>query len=215
MSPLLVVLGVFLLIVALGIAGLVYAAYKVKQKATSYLHKVESANPAKPNEDSNQQQESDQISNAIGGLLGALNGSKAQDNPFSDLKFVAKGDYANLKCLASPAADELKPITNSRIPFVPNLKITSAWGRAPGDVEEIKMITEIKPDSFRIVSSGLTFKNENDVTGTEKSIPRTVCASDKNNSYGYVTEFGSFLPPHRARHDGEHSFSCCISRFKK
>ena len=36
----LVVLGVLALVAALGIGGLVYAGYKVKQKAAAFLHKT-------------------------------------------------------------------------------------------------------------------------------------------------------------------------------
>jgi outer membrane protein OmpA-like peptidoglycan-associated protein len=207
-SGLLVVLAVLFIVAAAGIGGLVYAGYKVKQKASAYFHPQQSeasarsaqpvtsdTNPSPADGDANKTG-ADDAANIVSGLLNKLAGpSQHQSDPFHNLKFIAKSDYDSIRCPAPPAGGELHPVPNARIPFVPGLKLTTAWGRIRGDVEVLNIISGIKPDAYRITTSGLTFLNDDDMKGKQETNARETCASDWKTSFGYVTEYGSFLPP--------------------
>jgi outer membrane protein OmpA-like peptidoglycan-associated protein len=196
-GKLLFVLAVLLLLIAAGIGGVIYAGYVVKEKAVAYLHPEagkgkETANEAKTESGD----ASTNAANILGGLLDKLgDASQEQKNPFDNLKFVAKADYDSLRCPAPPSGESLQPVTDARIPFVEGLKLTTAWGRPPGDAESIDIIAGIKPESYRMTTSGLTYIDENDMKGKDETNVRDVCASDLKSSYGYVTEDASYLPP--------------------
>lgn len=209
-SGLLSVLAILLALAAAGIGGLVYAGYKVKQRVATYIDPEQrkgsasvdkptppGANPQHFDSDAaSSQTDANNVTNILGGLLDKLGGpSQQQNNPFDDLKFVAKADYGSLRCPAPSSGEELHPISDATIPFVQGLKLTVAWGRKPGDAEELNIVSEIKPESYRLTISGLTYVNENDLKGKQETNARNVCASDLRNSYGYVTQNAEFLPP--------------------
>jgi outer membrane protein OmpA-like peptidoglycan-associated protein len=193
-------------VVALGIGGAVYLGIKAKQKAVSYLHREQdqraasSSKPAAPDTapqpSGADKADAENAKNILGGLLDKLDeASQQQGSPFGNLKFVARSDYSSIKCPTPSAGDELRPIPDARIPFIPDLKLTTAWGRTPGDVETVVTISAIRPDSYRATSSGLTFKDDNDVKGNPESNTRDTCASDWKNSFGYVTSHATYFPP--------------------
>jgi outer membrane protein OmpA-like peptidoglycan-associated protein len=212
-AGLLCVLAAVLVLVAGTIGGLIYAGYKLKETAAGYFHSqpgAEIANrdraagtrrqvPAAGGQASNVdagETDTGNAANILGGLLDKLNGaSQEKSNPYDNLKFDAEADYGSMHCELPSSGEPLKPVSDSRIPFVPGLKLTEAWGRPPGDTEIIKTVSEIKPESFRLSSSGLTYLNDNDTKGKQETNVRDVCASDWKNAYGYVTENASYLPP--------------------
>jgi flagellar basal body-associated protein FliL len=208
-SALLSVLAALLVLAAAGIGGVLYVGYKVKQKAAAYLHPEQRKDPvsadkpttpgmnpqhSSPDTPSSQTDAND-ATNILGGLLDKLGGASRQENPFDNLKFIAKADYSSIHCPVPTSGGQLHPIPDARIPFVPGLKLTTAWGRPPGDVEILNIISDIKPESYRLTTSGSTYLNEFDVKGKQETNLRDICASDLKSSYGYVTVDAAFLPP--------------------
>jgi outer membrane protein OmpA-like peptidoglycan-associated protein len=209
-SGLLFVLATLFVLAAAGIGGMLYAGYKVKQKAATYLHSQQAEAPVSEDKPTTpgmnpqhrdrdklaSQTDADNATNMLSGLLDKLDAASHQrDNPFDNLKFVAKAEYSSIHCPVPSAGEELHPIADARIPFVPGLKLTTAWGRTPGDEEIINTISEIKPEFYRLTTSGATYINDNDVKGKQETNARDICASDLKNSYGYVTENGAYMPP--------------------
>jgi len=122
-------------------------------------------------------------------------GSHQQDNPWDNLKFVAKSEYSSIRCPVPSSGEELHPIADARIPFVPGLKLTAAWGRTPGDVEMLNTISEINSDFYKVTTSGVSYANDNDVKGKQETNARDICATDLKSSHGYITEHAAFFPP--------------------
>ena len=205
-----VALAVLALIVVLGISGLVWAGYKVKQKAVTFLHETETNRqpgvnpspsatpagspstepvPAKPQ----QGDDVDKGLDAIGGIMDRMGLGDPPPNPYAKLKFIKSEDVHSIKCPPLGTADPVKP-TAGRIPLRKGLLLIGTWGRKWGDVDSITEISGIQPEAIRMRNSGIYFNNDDDQKGNPNSQEKDVCAADLQNADGYVTEYGSGDP---------------------
>jgi outer membrane protein OmpA-like peptidoglycan-associated protein len=209
-SALPVALAVLALIVVLGIGGLVWAGYTVKQKAVAFLHEtapdrqpaVNSSPGATPAGSPSTEpapatpQKGDDVDkgiDAIGGIMDRMGFGDPPPNPYAKLEFIKSEDVHSLKCPPLGTADAVKP-TAGRIPLRKGLLLIGTWGRKWGDVDSITEISAIQPEAIRVRNSGIYFTNDDDPKGKPNSQQRDVCAADLQNADGYTTGYAESDP---------------------
>jgi outer membrane protein OmpA-like peptidoglycan-associated protein len=203
--------AVFLLFVGLGIAGLVYAGHKAKEKIAG----ITATGPASRSEDSstrenagdekknnnsgNKDEKAASILNGIGGLMDRMGFGDPLPNPYSDLPVVKSSDVHKNRCSgADTAKDAPAPSMNdlgpSGIPMRKGLVIVHAWGRKPGDSESINSVTQLTDRFAEISDSWTYFQSAEDVKGTPGADLRDVCTEDLQTAHGLMTGFGNDDP---------------------
>ncbi|MBS1803479.1 MAG: OmpA family protein [Acidobacteria bacterium] len=201
MPAVLAVLVVVALIAGLGIGGLVYAGYKVKQKATALLNnaKPDAASPSaqKPDGPGKDQQEQSAAkpSDDSGGLLEGLskvlgdkiNGSEDDDgDPVQPVNDATPVEPCATAPLSSQAA--------AKIPLQPGTVITTAWGIKYGDVENRVKIDSTSPTSFVEDMATEEYKDDNNHDWKPTDYKDTVCNDDLASSNTYVTVTALHMP---------------------
>ncbi|WP_348263426.1 OmpA family protein [Telmatobacter sp. DSM 110680] len=198
----LIALSVLAFIAVLGIGGLVYAGYKVKQKATAMIHKAEKdSSPlgrlatdlksadAKPREapDTN----SPDASAVLGDLAKMLGAATPEMTPGDGdpVPSVSERDPVE----PCPAAS-LPPESSARIPLQEGTVITTAWGVKYQDVES--RISVMTPTPVAIATSHTTssYKDDNGREQTPSAHNSTVCNVDIASAGTYVTVVGTHIP---------------------
>jgi hypothetical protein len=212
-TVLLAIVGVILFALIAGGAGLVYAGYKVKQKAKALLHSATSSdadvatnaqdpkdkpNPGLQGADATTHKDDgvDKGIDVIDNIADRLGYGDPPPDPYSDLEVVKIADGSKIVCPPAEAvgpANAIKP-TEGRIPMREGLIVTGTWGRELGDVDESMKTSELKPESMTLSNSGLTFTNSEDAKGTLGHWDSTICAADLKSSHGYMTGYYDQYP---------------------
>ncbi|MDQ2839558.1 MAG: OmpA family protein [Acidobacteriota bacterium] len=212
-AVLIAVVAVILFAVVGGMAALVYAGYKVKQKATALIHSATSSDttvagnahntngkpPAGPPGTDTTTPQGDDVDkglDAIGNIADRMGFGGPPPDPYDDLEVVKVDDAHKDQCPAADTlapADVLKP-TAGRIPMREGLIVTDTWGRDPGDVDGSIVTSAIKPEAMTLTASGLSFARSDDVKGTFENKTHIVCAADLKNANSYATGFYEHSP---------------------
>jgi len=193
LTTVLIVLAVLALIAALVIGGLVYAYYKVKQKATAFLHEAAPSaeslsKPGGTKPGSPPANPSDSAAGLIGSLTGLLNGAAGNDN--GDLVESVSDTDPVEPCPEAP----YPPQTGARVPMLEGTVITTAWGVKYEDVESRTALGS--PTATSITQADKTDAYKNDF-GTESPAlitADTVCNADLKSAATYVTTTGRHIP---------------------
>ncbi len=191
MPAVLVALGVLVLIAVLGIGGLVYAGYKVKQKASSIAAKLNSP-PSAPsrNTDSGKgkddgQNSGEQILNGLANLLQ----SKQDTDRGDDVPTVSKRD-AVVPCTAG----EMPSQDGARIPLRKGTVVTTAWGIKKGDVELRNAVISVDSAGFTDTTSSDEYINDNGDRAIAAADTNTVCSEDLRKATAFTTTTWHRLP---------------------
>jgi len=183
----LVLLGILALVAAVGIGGVVYVGYRVKEKVTSVAKAVtdraaspEAAKDAKlgqPEPTPGNQDASALLSN-LGNLLG---GGEDEGDPVESIS--SKDPLVPCRAAPFPAQGA------ARIPLQPGTVITTAWGMLNGDVESRESVDSIDPASVTFTSKTDKYKDDNGRDQKPSSSTHTVCNADfaATNTYATVT----------------------------
>lgn len=190
---------VLLLVVALVIGGLVYGAYKVKQKATAMLHQAEAAanqQPAtgpdgKPTSNPNPQDDLSGMLGNLGRMLDAAkNNGEATPNDGDFVPSVSETDHVE-PCSVAPFPSQ----SEARIPLQEGTVLTTAWGIKYEDVESRIALETATPNSISMSNSTGAYKTDYGQEAPASSHKETVCNADFDSSGAYVTVVGSHIPP--------------------
>jgi outer membrane protein OmpA-like peptidoglycan-associated protein len=172
MPTVLIVLTVLALVAVLGVGGLVYAGYKMKQKATAVLH------------------DAGIVGNAAARPNDTTPGSAPQ--PASADASAAPSSFAPWKPASATASGGTAPA-----PLKEGMLVVTAVGDASGDYESFKQITSIDANGVT-----LSYKSEHPKSGGGGSAPspetgtsRTVLTNDLASAHDYAEIFGNSDPP--------------------
>ena len=188
----LVVLGILALFAALGIGGLVYAGYKVKQKAAAFLHNTSpgSSNPgAQPAASPGDNKPGSLAANPSGildGLTKMLGGGDDDGDHVESINDTTPVEPCPLAALPSQTA--------ARIPLQAETVVTTAWGMKNGDVESRDSVTDTTPTSFVQEENTEAFKDDDGRSWKASSYRDTVCNADLATANTYVTVTSMHMP---------------------
>jgi outer membrane protein OmpA-like peptidoglycan-associated protein len=195
-------------VASVGIGGLIYVGYKMKQKATAILHKAKDGETTLSRFAHDSQP-------ATG--PGSKPGSPSTDTPDSadamlgDLakmigSVASKGDLTAGDGDPVPSVSERDPVDpcppaslppqgSARVPLQEGTVITTAWGVKYQDVES--RIAVRAPTRVSIVMSHTTstYKDDNGREQTPSDHQITVCNADLSTAGTYVTVVGTHVPP--------------------
>lgn len=196
MPTVLIVLAVLALTAALGIGGLVYAGYKVKQKAASILHNTTpdattpgaqlAANPGKSEPGSPEATPSDDAAGLLGGLSKMLGGGDDEGDQVESINDTTP---------VEPCAEAPLPSQGAaKIPLQAGTVITTAWGVKYGDVEGRDSIVSTTPTAFEDENKSEAYKDDLDRDQKASINRNTVCNADLFSSGTYVTVNFEHMP---------------------
>jgi outer membrane protein OmpA-like peptidoglycan-associated protein len=196
LTTILIVLVVFALIVALVIGGLVYGYYKVKQKATAFLHEAAPAanslskqGATKPG--SPPANPSDGAAGLINGLTGLLNAANAAGGNDTGDPVDSVSDTDPVEpCPDAP----YPPQTGARIPMLEGTVITTAWGVKYEDVESRMSLNAPTATSISQKNSTDAYKTDEGSEARAITSADTVCNADLASGTTYVTTTGVHIP---------------------
>lgn len=197
----LIALSVLAIVAVLGVGGLVYVGYKMKQKATAILHKAEAAAPnlqpapgaegkpsaTTPNPDDAAAQVLGNLTRMLGGNLAA--GSSGGDNDGDPVPSVSDRDPVE-PCPATP----FPPQSGARIPLQEGTIITTAWGVKYQDVESRISIQANTPQSVNLSSNTSAYKMDNGQEARPENYSGIICNDDIASSSTYETVTGTHIP---------------------
>jgi outer membrane protein OmpA-like peptidoglycan-associated protein len=196
MPAVLIVVGVVALIAVLGIGGLVYAGYKVKQKATALVHSAtsEAATPAAPTPASPGESQpkspaashSDEAGGLLDGLSKMLGDGDDEGDPVQPVNDATPVD----PCTPAP----LQPQNAAKIPLKVGTVVTTAWGIKNGDVENRISINSITPASFVEDMATEEYIDDNNHDWKPTDYTDTVCNLDLASADTYVTVTALHMP---------------------
>jgi outer membrane protein OmpA-like peptidoglycan-associated protein len=187
-----IVLGVLVLIAVLGIGGLVYAGYKVKQKATAFLHNAspDATTPTGSHGDNKAgppgNSPSDDATGILNGLSKMLGGEGDDGDPVDSINDTTPVEPCGPPAFPSQSA--------ARIPLQPGTVITTAWGMKNGDVETRDSINSTTPVSFVTEANTEAYKDDNGHAWKASSYTDTVCNTDLETANTYVTVTSLHMP---------------------
>jgi hypothetical protein len=150
LALLLIVLGVLALLAAIGIGGVVYVGYMVKEKVTSVAQSVAHPTPgpeenkASPPGANNNDDGNKDVSAILGNLGSMLGGGDDDGDPVESIS--AKDPV--IPCTAAPFPAQ----SAARIPLQAATTITTAWGIKNGDVESRMSVASVGPTSVSMRS---------------------------------------------------------------
>src|ERR1019366_5457147 len=196
MPTVLIVLAVLVLVVAVGIGGLVYAGYKMKQKAAAFLHSTtpDASNPgAQPatslsenKPDSPATKPSDKATGLLDGLTNILGGGEDEGDPV---------DSINDKTPVVPCpAASLPSQSGAKIPLQPGTVVTTGWGLKNGDVESRNSVNATTPTSFTEENKAEAYRDDDGHQYPTTSYADTVCFADLVSANTYVTVTTLHMP---------------------
>jgi len=198
-----IALSVLALVAVLGIGGVVYVGFKMKQKAAAILHKAEGAATA-PNSQpttgpdgksespaSNPQDSAVGVLGDLAKMLGAAtNNGDAGPSDADVVPSVSERDPVE----PCPPAS-LPPQASARVPLQEGTVITTAWGVKYQDVESRITVGAPTPVSINTSHSTGSYKDDNGREENPSSHTSSICNADIASAGSYVTVVGSHIPP--------------------
>jgi outer membrane protein OmpA-like peptidoglycan-associated protein len=185
---LLIFLGVLALIAVVGIGGVVYVGYKVKQKVTSVAKAVTHPGlPTSENKDGSPVQNDATNASAILGNLSSMLGGGSDDGDQVE-SMSAKDPVTPCSGAAYPAQ------TAARIPLQEGTLITSAWGLLRGDIETSFMVTGTSPVSLEMTDTDVKWTDDEGEKRSSSAAKAITCNEDLQASDTYVTASGGNIP---------------------
>jgi outer membrane protein OmpA-like peptidoglycan-associated protein len=196
MPIILIALGVLALVAVLGIGGLIYAGYKVKQKAATFLHNTtpdakspEEQPPVSPGEDKPGSPAAGP-SDKAGGILDSLSKMLGGDDNEGD-----RVENINDSTPVEPCAPAPFPLqAAAKIPLQPGTVITTAWGLKNGDVENRISVDSITPTSFVEHTKTDEYRDDYNHNWKTSDYTDTVCNTDLASANTYVTVTALHMP---------------------
>jgi outer membrane protein OmpA-like peptidoglycan-associated protein len=193
LTTVLIVLAVLALVVALAIGGVIYGYYKLKQKATAFLHEAapSAESLSKPGESkpgSPPANPSDSAAGLIGSLTGLLNAA-ASNETGDAVDSVSDTDPVE-PCPEAP----YPPQTGARVPMLEGTVITTAWGVKYEDVESRMSLDSPTATSISQKNKTDAYKNDFGTESQAISSADTVCNADLASGATYVTTTGITIP---------------------
>ena len=188
MPTVLILLAVLALLAALGIGGLVYAGYKVKQKVVAVLHKTipDATTPSENKPGSPAANPSDNPAGILDGLTKMLGGGDDEGDHVESI---------NDSTPVEPCPDaSLPPQGAARIPLQAGTVITTAWGMKNGDVESRNLVTTTTPTSFIEDKKTEAFQDDDGHQYPKSSYADTVCNADLVSANIYVAVTTLHMP---------------------
>jgi outer membrane protein OmpA-like peptidoglycan-associated protein len=188
LAPLLIFLGVLALIAVIGIGGVVYVGYQVKEKVTSVAEAVtKSAPSAGENKEAGSAQND---TNNVAGLLGNLGGMLGKGDDDGDpVESISVNDPVT-PCSPAPYPAQ----SPARIPLQGGTVITTAWGIKNGDVETRTSVDSTNETSVVQTGSAEAYKNDDGQESKAQTYEQVVCNDDLASASTYVTTGGTHLP---------------------
>jgi outer membrane protein OmpA-like peptidoglycan-associated protein len=189
LALLLIVLGVLALLAVIGIGGVVYVGYRVKEKVTSVAQSV--AHPtsitaenkaASPGANNN-----NDVSAILGNLGSMLGGGDDDGDPVESIS--AKDPVT--PCTAAPFPAQSAAL----VPLQAATVVTTAWGMKNSDVETRMTVGSTDPTSVVLIATADAFKDDDGHEWKSSSSSHTVCNEDFATSDTYVTVTGKKQPP--------------------
>jgi hypothetical protein len=188
----LIFLGVLALLAVIGIGGVVYVGYKVKEKVTNVAKAVTHPAPglgqnqgAPPGQNNNDDDNKD-VSAILGNLGSMLGGGADNGDPVESIS--AKDPV--IPCTAAPFPAQ----TTARIPLQAVTAATTAWGIKNGDVESRLTVASIGPSSVSFRSVTEAYKDDDGHDWKSSGSPHTVCNGDFATADTFATVTGSNMP---------------------
>ena len=185
-------LGVLALIAVIGIGGVVYVGYRVKEKVTTVAKAVadqtapttagKSTAPGQV-QPARADQDTSGLLSKLGGLLG---GGDDEGDP---VESVSSKDPI-VPCTPAPFPAQ----STARIPLQPGTVITTAWGINNGDVESRASIDSVDPGSLTLSSKTNEYKDDLGHLWKSSTSTHTVCNADLSTANNYVTVTGAGQP---------------------
>ena len=193
----LVVLGVLALVAVIGIGGVVYVGYRVKQKVTSIAHEVTQSAPdqAKTTAADDQHaapanQQADPSTNPdLSAMLGNLGKMLGEGNDGDSVESISAKDPV-VPCAAAPFPAQ----SAARIPLQPGTVVTTSWGMLNGDVESRESVLSVDPSSVSLSSTTGEYKDDDNHNWPSSKSKQTVCNEDFATSNTYATVTGGAAP---------------------
>ncbi len=191
LALLLIFLGVLALLAVIGIGGVVYVGYKVKEKVTSVAQSVAHPTPG-PGEnkgaapEATHNDDNKDVSAILGNLGSMLGGGDDDGDPVESIS--AKDPVT--PCTAAPFPAQ----STARIPLQPATVVTTAWGIKNGDVESRMTVASVGPASVSFRSATETYKDDNGHEWKGSGSPHTVCNGDFAIADTFATVTGSNMP---------------------
>jgi outer membrane protein OmpA-like peptidoglycan-associated protein len=188
---LLTVLGVLALVAVLVIGGLVYAGYKLKQKATAILHETTTAaqQASTPNQ-SEPRSPAGTPSDNPAGLLGNLTNMLGGGDDDGDLMQSFSDKDPVEPCPVAPFPAQ----TAARIPLQAGTVIITAWGIKYGDVETRIAIDSATATSVTQTNKSGAYKADDGHEAQPSSYTDTICNADFASASTYVTVTSEHMP---------------------
>ena len=188
MPTVLIVLGVLALVAALGIGGLVYAGYKVKQKAVALLNKTTpgATTPGENKPGSPASNPSSSPAGILDGLTKILGGGEDAGDHVESI---------NDKTPVEPCTgDPLPPQSAAKVPLQAGTVITTAWGMKNGDVESRNVVTMTTPTSFVEDKKTEAYQDDYGQQYPKSIYTDTVCNADLASANIYVAATTQHMP---------------------
>jgi len=189
LALLLIVLGVLALLAVIGIGGVVYVGYRVKEKVTSVAQSVAHPTPitaenkaASPGANNN-----NDVSAILGNLGSMLGGGDDDGDPVESIS--AKDPVT--PCTAAPFPAQSAAL----VPLQAATVVTTAWGMKNSDVETRMTVGSTDPTSVVLIATADAFKDDDGHEWKSSSSSHTVCNEDFATSDTYVTVTGKKQPP--------------------
>jgi outer membrane protein OmpA-like peptidoglycan-associated protein len=189
---LLIFLGVLALLAVIGIGGVVYVGYRVKEKVTSVAQSVahpapgpgenKNSSPAANNNDDDKKD----VSAILGNLGSMLGGGDDDGDPVESIS--AKDPVSPCTAALFPAQSE------ARIPLQAATTVTTAWGIKNGDVESRMTVASTGPASVSLKSVSEAYKDDDGHDWKSSGSPHTVCNEDFAIADTFATVTGSNMP---------------------
>jgi outer membrane protein OmpA-like peptidoglycan-associated protein len=191
LPAILITLAVLAVIAVLVVGGVVYAGYKLKQKATALLHETTSA--AQPASSPNQSKPGSPASTASdspAGLLGNLTNMLGGDDDDGDLVQSVSDKDPVSPCIPAPFPAQ----SSARIPLQAGTVITTAWGIKYQDVESRIRLEAGTPVSIVMTNATDAFKVDDGSEAKAANYTDTVCNADFASAGVYMTVVGPHMP---------------------
>ncbi len=195
MPLLFIFLGILLLIAAVGIGGLVYVGYRVKEKVTNVAQEVTNAQPHNAGagaDDSKPASPGQDDSNNLGGLLGNLGGILGgnSDEGGDPVEAISDKDPV-IPCDAAAYPDQ----TGARVPLKPDTVLTTAWGIATGDVESEERVGSLDATSLTYSAKTEAYKDDDSGKDQKETVTsQTICNGDFLQANTFATVHWQHLP---------------------
>jgi outer membrane protein OmpA-like peptidoglycan-associated protein len=189
LSLLLIVLFVLGFIVLVGIGGVVYVGYKVKQKVSSVVQEVSHPAPqASGNKGGSSAAKDDGNASAILGNLSSMLGGSGDDDGDRVEAISGKDPVAPCSGGAYPAQAAAK------IPLQEGTFVTTAWGLLKGDVEASTRVLGTSPASLDMTDVDLKWTDDEGQQRHSEGNKQIVCNEDLLSANTYATVGGSDIP---------------------